>query len=514
MRFRAGVAVVVAIAVCAAMRDVPAVVRTRHSKAVTRAMPRDPHRRSRWAWEPGLSLGGDGRTVWVAGNHCALIDQHGVCELDPSQAGFAPDYTPVWRSTNGGCSYRWIADPLKAIESQASQRDAAGALGQDKPGGYDTDVAVAPRARPGRPPLLYVVSAWEGSSTLAVSGDGGRSWRVTDLAGLVPFQDRPWLGTRGACDLYLEYHLFTGSQNIASIPRVERYDGCALHDRAVAGQPAPAPEASTSIEPESSQATRGNQVMAKLAVGGGRLYAAYQQCDTLLASLTCDSPGNRQSVWVAISSDRGASFTDVPLPDAHLLGTLDDGTWPMAAAADDRGHVAVAVVDTHHVVLWTSSDSGRRWRLRRKPVDAGLGWRLAEVPSVAIRGRTVVVAWNGSPPARSGAPQRWYMTVARSDDGGRHFRYRRLDPLLATTDHGTSLADTLYDDFGTAIDRSGAIALAYTQSCAGHSPSDRECPGASQSTQANTLVVRSAWIAGPHKSRHPRPSRQGERDRP
>src|SRR5205823_2069320 len=165
-----------------------------------------------------------------------------------------------------------------------------------------------------------------------------------------------------------------------------RYDGCALHDRAVAGQPAPAPEASTSIEPESSQATRGNQVMAKLAVGGGRLYAAYQQCDTLLASLTCDSPGDRQSVWVAISSDRGS---------------------------------------------------------------------------------TVVVAWNGSPPARAGVPQRWYMTVARSDDGGRHFRYRRLDPLLATTDHGTSLADTLYDDFGTAIDRSGAIALAYTQSCAG-----------------------------------------------
>ena len=80
--------------------------------------------------------------------------------------------------------------------------------------------------------------------------------------------------------------------------------------------------------------------------------------------------------------------------------------------------------------------------------------------------------------------------------------------------HGTSLADTLYDDFGTAIDRSGAIALAYTQSCARHSPSDRQCPGASQSTQANTLVVRSAWIAGPHKSRHPRPSRQGERDRP
>ena len=74
----------------------------------------------------------------MAGNHCALIDQHGVCELDPSQAGFAPDYTPVWRSTNGGRSYRWIADPLKAIESQASQRDAAGALGQDKPGGYES----------------------------------------------------------------------------------------------------------------------------------------------------------------------------------------------------------------------------------------------------------------------------------------------------------------------------------------------------------------------------------------
>ena len=418
MRFRAGVAAAVAIAVCAATPDVPAVARTRHSKAVTHAMPRDPHRRSRWAWEPGLSLGGDGRTVWVAGNHCALIDQHGVCELDPSQAGFAPDYTPVWRSTNGGRSYRWIADPLKAIESQASQRDAAGALGQDKPGGYDTDVAVAPRARPGRSPLLYVVSAWEGSSTLAVSGDGGRSWRVTDRAGLVPFQDRPWLGTRGACDLYLEYHLFTGSQNIASIPRVERYDGCALYDRAVAGQPAPAPEASTSIEPESSQATRGNQVMAKLAVGGGRLYAAYQQCDTLLASLTCDSPGNRQSVWVAISSDRGASFTDVPLPDAHLLGTLDDGTWPMAAAADDRGHAAVAPAP---------QTGGRRPRLapgrgpeRGRPREHG-GRSVEREPARAF-GHAAALVHDGRPLRR----RRAALQVPAARSPARHHRPRDL----------------------------------------------------------------------------------------
>src|SRR5947208_3088137 len=143
---------------------------------------------------------------------------------------------------------------------------------------------------------------------------------------------------------------------------------------------------------------------------------------------------------------------------------------------------------------------------RRPPTTAATWrWRLS-TPTTWCCGPRPTRAGGG---ARAGAPQRWYMTVARSDDGGRHFRYRQLDPVLATTDHGTSLADTLYDDFGTAIDRSGAIALAYTQSCARHSPSDRQCPGASQSTQANTLVVRSAWIADPRR----RPA-QGERDRP
>lgn len=461
---------------------------------ISAPMPRDPNRLNRWAWEPGLALGGDG-TIWVAGNHCALIDLHGPCEIDPHQLTFAPDYTPLWSSRDGGRSYRFVADPLKLIESRASPRDAAGALGQDKPGGYDTDVAVAPSGRPGQPPLLYVVSAWEASSTLAISGDGGRTWRVTVLAGAYPIQDRPWLAASGACDLYLEYHLFTGAENVASVPRVDHYDGCSLYDHAIAGNVSGAPLTSTSIEPLSAQVTRGNQAMAKLAVGDGRIYASYEQCDTFGASLDCDSPGDRQSVHVAISPDRGASFSDVTLPDAGLLGTLDDATWPLAAGADRYGHVAVAAVDTRHVVLWTSSDAGATWRLRPARVDAGLGWQLASVPTVAVRGKTVVVAWYGSPPAPAGQAQRWYLTVARSLDGGRRFAYQRLEPVLATTPHGQSLADGLYDDFGATITRDGAIALAYTQSCIGHSPSDPDCPGLPPGASAITDVVRSAWIA-------------------
>jgi hypothetical protein len=467
---------------------------------VTHSMPRDPTRPSRFAWEPGMSRGPDG-AIWVVGNHCALVDQHGACEVNPAALGFEPDYTPLWRSTDRGRTYRWVADPLRAVESRAALPGPLGALAQDHPGGYDTDVAVAPARRPGRPALVYVVSAWEGSSTLSVSADNGRTWATSSLTG-VPVQDRPWLAASGACDLFMQYHPLTGAQDIASVARVDRYDGCALAAHAAAGQTSAAPLSSTLVEPATDEATATNSVMAKIVAIGGRVYVAYLACAAAGADSNCDAPGNRQTLHVAVSRDEARTFSDLTLPDAGLHGPLNDGVWPIAMDADPRGDVAVATTDTRHVHLWTSTNAGRSWRLRRSPVDAS-SHGYATVPSVAVRGPRLVVAWYGSGPAARSGPQRWRLVVARSEDRGARFPRHSLEPVLATTAHEEPLGDALYDDFGLLFLPRGEVALSYTQLCDGHPVSDPLCPGAGAAEQTHALVVRSAWLAGPRK-RHAR----------
>lgn len=470
---------------------------------VTRTMPGDPHRNSPWAWEPGLTRGPDG-AVWSIGNHCAIVDQRGVCQVEPSRPGFEPDYTPVWRSTDRGRHYRWAGDPLRAVESHASLPSPNAQLAQDHPGGYDTDIAVAPRRRSGaQPALVYAVSAFEGGSTLAVSADNGHHWSVASLAG-VPLQDRPWLAASGPCDLYLQYHPVTGAYNVLSVARVDHYDGCALAGSAVAGHAVAKALTTTYVAPPLDEVTASNSVMAKIVAEGGKVYVAYRACATIGADLNCDAPGDHQTLHVAISRDRAATFSDVSLPDDHAHGPLDDGVWPVTAAADGAGHVAVASSDIRHVRLWTSSSGGQRWRLRAGTVDRRPGG-FATVPTLALSGRRMALAWYGSPPARRGVPQHWRLALARSNDGGAHFSHQTLDPELATTATGEPLGDKLYDNFGALLTPRGELALTYTQSCDGHRPADLSCPGAAEGVQAHTLVVRSAWLPAPptrHRRHH------------
>ena len=363
---------------------------------------------------------------------------------------------------------------------------------QDRPGGYDPDIAVAPLARPGQPPMVAVVSLYGFTSALAVSADSGGTWAVAQTIG-IPGQDRPWIGMAGTCDLYLEYDPIVDLANAATVPRIERYDACVMA-AAPGGQVAPVAQTSTLIEPASQTVTNGNQLPARIAVGRSGIYSAY---------LTCD-PASACRAHVAISRDRGASFTDVDLPDS-AMNVPADGTFPLSAAADRTGHVTVAVTDKHHLRLWLSKDDGHTWRALAQPVDAPLGWSLANVPSVAVRDSTIALAWEGSPP--SGGPQSWFLTVARSDDDGKSFRFTWVPTVLATTAHDAPIADHIYDDFGTQITPGGGISIVATQSCIGHATTDAECPGPAPGQLGTYDVVRWAWVGSAAVPAPPAPTR-------
>ena len=212
----------------------------------TGTMPANPAQPGApWAWEPGMASDPRG-WVWVAGNHCPLLDNHlfssqGLCH-DLVTGGALPTYAPVWVSLDGGRTYSFVADPLRGSRNAAAT----------SPGGEDTDIAVQPLSRPGRRPLLYVISAWGASATMAISGDDGVSWRLAQVTA-APFTvagiDRPWLSAGGSCDLFLQYHPLLGSQNLAAAPRVDHFDGCALFDTAVAGEVVATPISSAPVEP-------------------------------------------------------------------------------------------------------------------------------------------------------------------------------------------------------------------------------------------------------------------------
>jgi LPXTG-motif cell wall-anchored protein len=432
-------------------------------------MPAPPSRAT-WEWEPQLAIDGRG-VLWAVGGHCPFIDQYGPCGA-PTEGPGRADILAVWRSDNGGRSWRFVADPLAT----------PGALGAatDTPGSSDPDIAVTPVARPGKPPILATVSLFGASSTLAVSPDDGRSWAVIPAVG-VPGQDRPWLAASGTCDLFLEYDPIVDLAGAATVPRVERYNACTIA-AAAPGITSALPEVSQTVEPLSNAITKGNQLPGRLSAGRDGLYASYLSCD---AASAC-------TLGVARSRDNAATWTD-ETPRTPTVTIATDPTFPISASADMYGGVAIAVTDRHHVYVWASTDGGATWPIAKRPVDSSLGWSMANVPSVAVRGNEIVAAWFGSPP--SSRSQSWQLVVARSSDHGATWRDDPLGPVLATTAHATPLGPGLYDDFGSAITATADDVIVYTQSCQGHSPSDPDCPGPPPGVTGTYDVTRYAWVA-------------------
>jgi hypothetical protein len=410
--------------------------------------------------EPGIGVDGAG-TIWIGSN------------IDPN-TGNDPRTSPgvglltgedLWKSTDGGASFTWVADPYGLTD---------GSFGL---GGEDSDATAAPEKNAQGFYNVYGVSLYLAASTLAYSQDGGRTFQLIQLAG-IPAQDRPWVNADGPCTVYLTYH-----QLPLFLPVVNTYDVCS-------GLPVSAPV--LTIDPVSQ-----TQLFAANSLPGGtnafnkpavdtwassphrhNIYVPMEACNlqspqdfignlvTTAEQVPLCPPGVDTEVEVGVSSDGGASFT------TRVVALNDNGeiqVWPTSIAVGPDGSVYVAWSDNHHAYTSVSHDGGVTWSPRRRVDSPPVA--TADYPTVAVGpDGHVDVAYYGSPRngdtndtnamGSPGDPRSavWRLYLARTTDGAHSFRQFAVSGVLHTGKLCTQGAAcsgngdrNLYDDFGVAI---------------------------------------------------------------
>jgi hypothetical protein len=412
--------------------------------------------------EPGMGVTPSGQ-FWVASD----IAPYGN---DPRILGGLLSGADIWTSTNGGRSYRWVSDPFGTSNGQSGL------------GGEDTDLAVAPKKNAAGFYNVYAASLWIGSSSLASSQDGGKTWQVNPLGG-IPTQDRPWLAADGPCDVYVTYHqlpLFT--------PTVSQYDVC------TAGTGVPVktgvaldPTHSTTLTLSSFPGLSGSFNKPTVDTSphskfDHRIYVPMSLCqvasapDLVVNANSSNCPKGTQYI-VAVSDDSGQTFTYHRVVLDKSGSTL---VWAATIGTDAHGTAYFAWSDSKNVYLDISKDGGVHWT---KPRRLNHAHTAAVYPTVAGGGAgRVDIAWYGT--NRSGDSNNaklmgaasvhgsrvWKVYVDRSRNSGRTFALRAVTAAIHLGElctHGSGCSDTnsrnLLDDFGVAISpRTGRDSIALT----------------------------------------------------
>ena len=478
MRLRRAVALaaIAAVGVTTQVLAKPA-ARATAPASVTRALPpatpvADAFAGTNDDYEPAVAIAGDG-TRWIVANvtHTAVVDA--TTSPPSSQKGADPrelellSGTDVWRSTDGGRSFGWVTGLF-------TTGGTAPGLG-----GQDSDIAVAPQRNPATGRFnVYVVSNWIGSTSVAISSDGGMTWQTMPLGGTEPLTDRPYVTADGPCTFYLTYHSFQ-----AAAVAVNRYDACGGTSGLVPGQPL---DPTSSVDPELDAVALVNRIGKPVVDSASHtLYLPMLQCDSTSTSAhagdATSSTGcaGRGEVVVSVSTDGGSTFV------LRHVAYIADGrvpTWGVSAAVGRRNRVFVSWSDDVHAYLASAAAGGVSWsalvRLDQAQTRAVLpvlatnpagdlvaAWYQADATSWPNRGvdpaAHAPVDANAAPAAAG-----WRFTIAEAPDGGG--AHVQILPAVVhrgpVCTYGTACSgDTraLYDNAGLALAADGTVTAAY-----------------------------------------------------
>jgi hypothetical protein len=250
--------------------------------------------------------------------------------------------TVAFRSTDNGLHYTTLVSPNSVSETN----DTGFA-----PGGGDTDLAVAPVKNAGGFYNVYVASLSLLNVDVSTSVDGGATWTLNPVTTPETIDDREWIAADGASKVCISYH--NAPQGITV--------GCSPNAGTTFTQFTTAIDANHAFQ-------IGENSIGNLAIDPTShvIYQTYSAITTAAETACAPQLGvvegtcNYHGVYMAVSTDGGASFTDHPVyinPDQ----TVGYGHQFVNVSVDAAGNVYSVYTDDHHVYYSFSTDHGSTW---------------------------------------------------------------------------------------------------------------------------------------------------------
>jgi hypothetical protein len=250
--------------------------------------------------------------------------------------------TAAFRSSDNGLHYSTLVSPNGVSEANNSGF---------APGGGDTDLAVAPDKNAAGFYNVYVSSLSLANVDVSTSTDGGATWSLNPVTTPETIDDREWIAADTNNKVCISYH--DAPQGITI--------GCSPNAGLTFTQFASALDADHAFQ--ISENGIGN-----LAIDPAShiIYQTYSAITTAAETACAPQLGvsagtcNYHGVYMAVSTDGGATFTDYPVyinPNADV----GYGHQFVNVSVDHAGNVYSVYTDDHHVYYSFSRDHGKTW---------------------------------------------------------------------------------------------------------------------------------------------------------
>src|SRR5213083_684591 len=251
--------------------------------------------------------------------------------------------TFAWKSTDNGNHFTTLPLPDSV---------SSGSVGFS-PAGGDTDIAVAPALNTNGFYNIYVASLATtpplANVYVSTSHDGGASFILNPTGATIPVDDREWIAADGANKICVSYHAISATNDI--------FVTCSLNGGTTFTQ------TGNAFDPAHVAFLAGfNNVIGNLAIDP-RNHVVYQVFSSVASAAElaqCTIFCHVHTVWVAVSTDGGLTFTDTIVYN-NPNTNLDYGHQFINVSVDIAGNVYAVYGDNHNIFYSFSKTLGQTW---------------------------------------------------------------------------------------------------------------------------------------------------------